>query len=371
MNKKTGVETKTNILRKWLIAHKHNNHRPHLTRSKSLLVIMFLVLSLQVFSNVLIAKKPSVLGYATDINASTIISLTNSYRSGGGLSSLSYNQALTNAAAAKANDMLSSQYWAHDNPNGTTPWYFFNAAGYSYSYAGENLAKDFNTSAGVLSGWMNSPGHKANIMNGNYTNIGVAVINGTLLGSQTTLVVALYGTPVGVNPAPTPAPAPPPAPVYTPPTHAPTPAPVTTVKPTPAPVAKQNTQTSNTQPSVEKQPDNTPSANQGSQLNKDLNLVKEFNKDTGGFVTVSTPKENINYKRQLPNINLLLSSSSWPTKIAILLLITLALVMLGEVLVRIRDQIHHDRHFTQPLAQASLIIIAIIMLSYSFIGNVL
>ncbi len=340
MNKKTGVKTKTNILRKWLIAHKHNNHRPHLTRSKSLLVIMFLVLSLQVFSNVLIAKKPSVLGYATDINASTIISLTNSYRSGGGLSSLSYNQALTNAAAAKANDMLSSQYWAHDNPNGTTPWYFFNAAGYSYSYAGENLAKDFNTSAGVLSGWMNSPGHKANIMNGNYTNIGVAVINGTLLGSQTTLVVALYGTPAGVNPTPTPA-------------------------------AKQNTQTSNTQPSAEKQPDNTPSANQGSQLNKDLNLVKEFNKDTGGFVTVSTPKENINYKRQLPNVNLLLSSSSWPTKIAILLLITLALVMLGEVLVRIRDQIHHDRHFTQPLAQASLIIIAIIMLSYSFIGNVL
>ena len=121
--------------------------------------------------------------------------------------------------------------------------------GYSYSYAGENLAKDFDTSSGVVDGWMSSAGHRANVLNVNYTNIGITVMNGTLLGAQTTLVVAHYGAPVTVAaapvaPAPTPtrtvtqAPVAKPAPAPTPVVVATVPTPVAAPAPAPAPAPK-------------------------------------------------------------------------------------------------------------------------------------
>jgi hypothetical protein len=67
------------------------------------------------------------------------------------------------------------------------------ASGYQYTAAGENLAKDFNMSAGVVAGWMASPLHKDNILNTMYNDVGYAVVNGVLQGSETTLVVAMYG----------------------------------------------------------------------------------------------------------------------------------------------------------------------------------
>ena len=104
---------------------------------------------------------------------------------------------LTKAAALKADDMFSDNYWAHFAPDGTSPWYFYGKVGYSYTWAGENLARDFQTSAGVVAGWMASTaGHKENILNSNFTEVGVAVKNGVLQGEETTLVVQLFGKPV-------------------------------------------------------------------------------------------------------------------------------------------------------------------------------
>jgi hypothetical protein len=128
-----------------------------------------------------------------------IISLTNSRRAAAGLPPLSYNAALSTSANMKARHMLSNQYWAHTGPDGSTGWTFMRQAGYSYVTAGENLANGFTSDSAVISGWMASPSHKANILHKGYRDIGVAVVSGTLLGRQTTLVVAHYGSRTNVS----------------------------------------------------------------------------------------------------------------------------------------------------------------------------
>lgn len=132
-------------------------------------------------------------GYAADINVNDLSSLSNQERANAGLAPLSLNSQLNSAALAKANDMFADNYWAHVAPDGVTPWSFMISAGYKYTSAGENLAKEYNTSSGVVSGWMGSPSHKVNVLSSSYVDVGYAVVNGNLLGSDTTLVVAMYG----------------------------------------------------------------------------------------------------------------------------------------------------------------------------------
>jgi Cysteine-rich secretory protein family len=91
--------------------------------------------------------------------------------------------------------MFNDQYWAHSSPNGTEPWDFIVSSGYVYKVAGENLARDFSNTAEMIEAWMASPTHRANIMNDNYTEIGIAVVDGTLEGFETTLVVQMFGKP--------------------------------------------------------------------------------------------------------------------------------------------------------------------------------
>jgi hypothetical protein len=137
---------------------------------------------------------PSVLGYATDINVQQLLSDTNAKRQDAGLGPLTLNSTLSAAAANKAADMFSKNYWAHNSPTGTTPWDFITGAGYQYSVAGENLAKNFSDSQGVVDAWMASPSHRENLLKTNYRDVGFAVVNGTLNGEETTLVVQMFGT---------------------------------------------------------------------------------------------------------------------------------------------------------------------------------
>jgi len=131
--------------------------------------------------------------YASNININDLHNLANQERANVGLGALNYNSQLGNAAYNKANYMIANNYWAHVAPDGTTPWYFIQASGYSYTVAGENLAKDFSSSSGVIAGWMASPTHHANVVNSSYQDVGYAVVNGILQGSETTIVVAMYG----------------------------------------------------------------------------------------------------------------------------------------------------------------------------------
>jgi len=129
--------------------------------------------------------------------AGTLVSMTNSARAREGLGSLTVNSQLSSAAAAKAEDMLANQYFAHTSPSGKTPWDFIRDAGYSYSYAGENLAIGYTDASELFIAWMDSSTHRANILNPNFREIGIAVISGTYEGQETMIVVQEFGAPQG------------------------------------------------------------------------------------------------------------------------------------------------------------------------------
>jgi hypothetical protein len=132
-----------------------------------------------------------------------VISETNEARAGEDLPPLAPNDVLDRAAQMKAEDMAAKGYFAHESPEGLTPWYWFKEAGYAYAYAGENLAVHFTDSTAVVDAWLKSPAHRANVMNGNYTEIGIGTAKGTYEGVDTVFVVQLFGTPAAavVTPA--------------------------------------------------------------------------------------------------------------------------------------------------------------------------
>lgn len=118
---------------------------------------------------------------------------TNDQRRANNLPPLNLNSQLNTAAENKAADMFAKNYWAHVSPDGTTPWYFIKGSGYSYVYAGENLARGFTTAGEVVDAWMASPDHRENELSPNYQDVGFAVKTGKLLGEDTTLIVEEFG----------------------------------------------------------------------------------------------------------------------------------------------------------------------------------
>lgn len=203
------------IVTKFFIPHHHNHYRPHFIRPLGIFVVLAFATVLQLQPWQIKPSTGQVLAYASDINPVTLLTETNAQRSQAGLPPLRLDARLNNSAAAKATDMIRYNYWAHVSPTGVQPWYWFEQANYHYAYAGENLAMDFDTTAGVIQGWMNSPEHRANVLNPHYIDIGFAVLNGQLLGHPTTLVVAHYGAtePTAIATAKTPVSLVPPAPV--------------------------------------------------------------------------------------------------------------------------------------------------------------
>ena len=133
--------------------------------------------------------------FFAEISKTLLVNLTNQERKSLGITSLRENSNLNQAAYLKAKDMLNNDYFAHTSPSGLTPWYWFDKTGYKYQYAGENLAIDFIDSEELFEAWDNSPSHRENIIDTNYTDIGIAVVSGEFKGSQTTVVVQLFGSP--------------------------------------------------------------------------------------------------------------------------------------------------------------------------------
>ncbi len=176
------------------LPHTHNNHKAKLLHHQSLLVLLGLFIMAQSALGLLGSAKPDILGYASQIPPTAIIELTNKERVSAGLSALKENKLLDEAAAAKAADMFARSYWSHNAPDGTEPWSFILNSGYSYLHAGENLARDFRDPTSVVTAWMNSASHKANLISPKYKDIGVAVVDGRLNGVETTLVVQMFGT---------------------------------------------------------------------------------------------------------------------------------------------------------------------------------
>lgn len=182
-------------LRHLFTPHHTNNYRARVLHPSILSVFVVFFLAYQFFINFYVFSWPSVLGFASNIAPDKVIELTNQKRAENGLLPLKLNGRLNEAAQRKAADMFAFNYWAHSSPSGRQPWDFFGEVGYRYVYAGENLARDFMNSSEVVEAWMRSPSHKDNIVNSHYQEIGLAVVNGTLNGVETTLVVQLFGAP--------------------------------------------------------------------------------------------------------------------------------------------------------------------------------
>jgi hypothetical protein len=177
------------------LPHPYHKKRAGLLSHFSLGVYCLVILSFLTGYKLFIKTYPGVLGYASNIRVGDLLTYTNSRRTAEGLKALRLNDALTRAAQKKAEDMFKNGYWAHVSPSGKEPWDFILTEKYDYSYAGENLAKNFNSSKDVVTAWYNSPSHKENLMSKNYDEIGFAVVNGVLDGYETTLVVQMFGRP--------------------------------------------------------------------------------------------------------------------------------------------------------------------------------
>jgi len=100
----------------------------------------------------------------------------NDYRESKGLSRLQWDPALGGVAQAHSQDMYDRSFFSHTNPDGEDPFDRMSAAGISYESAAENIAKGYTTGQAVLNGWINSPGHRANIENAAYTHHGLGYV---------------------------------------------------------------------------------------------------------------------------------------------------------------------------------------------------
>ncbi|GIP37673.1 hypothetical protein J31TS4_09530 [Paenibacillus sp. J31TS4] len=115
---------------------------------------------------------------ASSSYAQQVVDLVNQERAKAGLQPLQADGPLSNMALEKAKDMDNNHYFDHNSPTYGSPFDMMTRFGISYSYAGENIAMGQRDPQEVMKAWMNSEGHRQNIMNPNFTIIGTAYYNG-------------------------------------------------------------------------------------------------------------------------------------------------------------------------------------------------
>lgn len=177
-----------------LVPHERNSFRPYLLRTTGVIAALF-IFAVFAFGSVAYKLALTQSDYLASVLPSVLVDLANQDRAVNALGSLTVDPLLVKAAQLKANDMAAKGYFAHISPDGKEPWYWFNEAGYSFVYAGENLAVNFDDSAAVNTAWMNSPTHRANILGSHYTQIGIATAQGLYEGKTATFVVEEFGSP--------------------------------------------------------------------------------------------------------------------------------------------------------------------------------
>lgn len=107
-----------------------------------------------------------------------VIRLVNEIRAENGLNPLTYDWELSRVARYKSQDMKDNRYFSHTSPVYGSPFQMMKSFGLTYRTAGENIAKGYATPQAVVNGWMNSSGHRANILNASFTRIGVGYVAG-------------------------------------------------------------------------------------------------------------------------------------------------------------------------------------------------
>ncbi len=166
-----------------------------------LIITILLTVSSQTGALTSLVRHPDgkVLSYATSMSVSGLLTDTNVARAQNGVAALGLNDKLDAAAQTKANDMASRNYWSHNTPEGNPPWIFVTNQGYSYQKLGENLAAGFSDEQSTINGWMNSPPHRENLLDSEFSEVGFGYANNSNYtsagGGPMTIIVAFYGKP--------------------------------------------------------------------------------------------------------------------------------------------------------------------------------
>ena len=184
---------------KKIIKKKGQTNKSNKTQKKILLsalavCVLVVIIFFPYFKRTFELISAKIASFATVLSSALVLE-TNDFRATNNESGLVVSDLLTQAAQMKADDMAAKGYFSHVSPSGEEPWVWFNKIGYKYTYAGENLAVDYTESADVTKGWINSAKHKANLLNVNFTEVGIGVADGMLDGHKTTFVVQFFAKP--------------------------------------------------------------------------------------------------------------------------------------------------------------------------------
>lgn len=128
---------------------------------------------------------PSPIPSSISADEQALLDLVNQARLDANLKPLAYDVDVAYVATIKAKDMVDSKYFDHTSPTYGSPFDMMKSFGIKYGYAGENIAAGYSNVQDVFNGWMNSPGHKANILNQNFTHCGFGIVNGGTYGGKT------------------------------------------------------------------------------------------------------------------------------------------------------------------------------------------
>lgn len=345
----------THHIRQHLVPTTHNGFVPHVLREGHILGMLGIGIAL--FAFVQVARLTDYFGLAADVYPAVIVSLTNRDREQHSLSLLSTSPTLEAAAKLKAEDMASKGYFAHTSPEGRTPWYWFAQAGYQFIYAGENLAVNYSESDAVQSAWLNSPTHRANIMNTNFTEMGVATATGIYNGRETTFVVEMFGMPATAKPATTTdtaaAPAQAPASVPTATTTVTSPSP-TTIVPAPSPAT--------TTPSPATAPDREVAGEAAVPVLSVLEETQEFVMAQNNDATLepavdsSAPAPKVSWMKRL------VLNSDRIAGLLIQTFIILAIIATAGMVAREYEK-HHKKHMVYGT------LLAVVMFAFLFVGG--
>ncbi len=150
---------------------------------------LLLALLLTLFATAAVAAEPS-----NEITVENVVALMNVQRVTNGLAPLTLEARLSKAAEDRMRDMEDGAWWSHESPEGRSPFVWLAVRAYNYEYAGENLATGFETAGLLVGSWMESPGHRANILSANFEECGVAIIDGsTIRPSSGKSIVVMFG----------------------------------------------------------------------------------------------------------------------------------------------------------------------------------
>ncbi len=186
------------LLRDAFIPCEANSYRPHVLRPERLLVYGLSAIAIKFLIVIFIVILPLTAWLSPDIlyqQSQKIIVLTNNIRTNLGINALIENMNLNQAAYNKAEDMLIDQYFSHTGLDGRRLADWLSSVQYNHRFGGENLAMGFSSAESVVQAWTKSATHYSNIIDTDFTEIGVGTVAGLYKEKETTLVAQYFGTP--------------------------------------------------------------------------------------------------------------------------------------------------------------------------------